>query len=90
MRYTKRALLLFGAGLALALIVVAADIAWAGRLASAAMALGLAALPAAMLMDWRRAARGPGKPARARPAARRRRAAPPRRKPKPVASRRSP
>lgn len=84
MRYTKRALLLFGAGLTLALVVVAADIAWAQRLASAAMALGLAALPVTMLVDWRRAARAPARPARGRAPTRRRRRS------KPVASRRRP
>jgi len=83
MRYTKTALLMFGAGLVLALVVVAAELDRLERVASAAMALGIAAIPIGMAIDWRlatRAARPPsrrGKPrARRAPATARRRAAP--------------
>ena len=44
MRYTKLALLTFGAGLTLALIAVAVDIVQMQRMASTAMALGIAAI----------------------------------------------
>ncbi|MGH7116450.1 MAG: hypothetical protein ACREE9_18385 [Stellaceae bacterium] len=57
MRYTKIALLTFGAGLLLGLIVVMAEIDWLGRLASSLMALGLAAIPVGMIADWRLATR---------------------------------
>lgn len=53
MRYTKLALLTFGAGLILGLVVVVAEIDWLGRVASGVMALGLAAIPVAMIADWR-------------------------------------
>jgi hypothetical protein len=52
MRYTKRALLIFGAGLVLGLVLVAANLAWVGWAASATMATGLALLPAAVVVDW--------------------------------------
>jgi hypothetical protein len=45
MRYTKLALLTFGAGLVLALVAVAVDIEHMQRMASTAMALGIAAIP---------------------------------------------
>ena len=50
MRYTKSALLTFGAGLVLALVVVATETQGLARVASAAMALGIA-------IDWRLATR---------------------------------
>jgi len=89
MRYTKTALLMFGAGLVLALVVIAAELDRLERVASAAMALSIAAIPIGMAVDWRlatRAARAPpkrrGKPrARRAPATARRRARP--RKPAP-------
>ena len=84
MRYTKTALLMFGAGLVLALAVVAAELDGLERVASALMAIGIAAVPVGMAVDWRlatRAARRPprrrGKPRTSRgPAAPRRRARP--------------
>jgi hypothetical protein len=80
MRYTKAALLTFGVGLVLALVVVATETQGLERAASAAMALGIAAIPIGMAVDWRRATRTPrrsarrGKPRarRTTPAARRR------------------
>jgi hypothetical protein len=59
MRYTKTALLIFGAGLVLALVVVATETQGLERVASAAMALGIAAIPIGMAVDWRRATRAP-------------------------------
>jgi hypothetical protein len=64
--YTKLALLTFGAGLLLALIAVAVDIEQMKRMASTAMALGIAAIPIGMAVDWRLATRA------LRPASRRR------------------
>ena len=61
MRYTKAALLTFGAGLVLALVVVATETQGLERVASAAMALGIAAIPIGMAVDWRRATRAPGR-----------------------------
>jgi hypothetical protein len=89
MRYTKFGLLVFGFGLLLGLVVIAAEIQSLQRAASGLMAFGIAALPIAMIADWRRAAkvaqRIPRRPAknstgRASAALRpRRRAAPPKR-----------
>ena len=83
MRYTKTALLMFGAGLVLALAVVAAELDGLERVASAVMALGIAGIPIGMAIDWRLATRAPrprrrrGKPrTRRAPAAARRRARP--------------
>jgi uncharacterized membrane protein len=84
MRYTKTALLMFGAGLVLALVVIAAELDGLERVASAVMALGIAAVPVGMAVDWRlatRAARAPptrrGKPrARRSPPSTRRRTGP--------------
>jgi len=59
MRYTKTALLTFGAGLVLALVVVATETQGLERVASAAMALGIAGIPIGMAVDWRRATRAP-------------------------------
>jgi hypothetical protein len=84
MRYTKMALLAFGLGLLLGLVVIAAEIKALERFASGLMALGIAAIPFGILADWRRAARArlhhPRRRAkapvrRALPAARRRRKA---------------
>jgi len=66
MRYTKIALLIFGAGLVFGLLVVVIEIDWLGRVASSLMALGLGAVPLGMLVDWRLAAKPPRKPIRAR------------------------
>ena len=76
MRYTKTALLIFGAGLVLALIVVATETQGLERVASAAMALGIAAIPIGMAVDWRLATRPPRLPARRRSKPRTRRTAP--------------
>jgi hypothetical protein len=64
MRYTKIALLGFGAGMLLGLIVVVADLGRLGRLASGLMAVSLAAIPIGMAVDWRLAAKAARKPAR--------------------------
>jgi uncharacterized membrane protein len=74
MLYTKTALLTFGAGLVLALIAVAADVHPMQRVASTVMALGIAAIPIGMAVDWRLATRAP------QPTTRRRRKAGARRK----------
>jgi hypothetical protein len=76
MRYTKAALLTFGAGLVLALVVVATETQGLERAASAAMALGIAAIPIGMAVDWRRATRAPKRGSRGRSSGRTRRAAP--------------
>ena len=64
MRYSKLALLVFGAGLLFGFVVVVAELHRWDRLASIAMALGIVALPAAVLLDLRRRRRRP--PARSR------------------------
>ncbi len=66
MRYTKIALLVFGFGLVLGLVVIAVEIRWLGRAASSLMAFGIAAIPVGMIMDLRRMAQA------AKPAPRRR------------------
>jgi len=76
MRYTKTALLTFGAGLVLALIVVAAEIDGFQRVASALMAFGIAAIPIGMAVDWRLATRAQPRTARRRNKTRTRRASP--------------
>jgi len=76
MRYTKTALLTFGAGLVLALVVVATETQGLARVASAAMALGIAALPVGMAVDWRLATRAPRRSSRRRTKPRMRRPAP--------------
>jgi len=84
-RYTKIALLAFGFGLLLGLVVLGAEIKSLARVASGLMALGIAAIPVGMAADWRRAikiARDMPKTAARRPsrAARRpRKSAPPKR-----------
>jgi len=52
MPYSKRALLLFGGGLLLGLIVVSADLPVLGWVANFAMAAGVALLPIALVADW--------------------------------------
>jgi len=59
LRYSKAALLLFGLGLVLGLIVVSAELVGLGWVASALMALGLVAIPLALLADGKRAVRLP-------------------------------
>ena len=83
MRYTKSALLTFGAGLVLALVVVATKTEGLARVASAAMALGIAAIPIGMAVDWRLATRAP-RPTSRRPskAGTRRSVTPARRRPR--------
>jgi hypothetical protein len=76
MRYTKTALLIFGAGLVLALVVVATETQGLERVASAAMALGIAAIPIGMAIDWRLATRPPRRPSRRRSKPRTRRTTP--------------
>ena len=76
MRYTKTALLTFGAGLILALAVVATETEGLERVASAAMALGIAAIPIGMAVDWRLATRAPRRSSRRRGKSRPRRTAP--------------
>jgi hypothetical protein len=61
MRYSKIALLIFGAGLVLGLVVVVAELSAFGRVASVTMAFGIVMLPAALIMDWRRARAPPPK-----------------------------
>ncbi len=76
MRYTKTALLMFGAGLVLALTVVAAELDRLERIASAVMALGIAAIPIGMAIDWRLATRAAARPPRRPAKPRTRRASP--------------
>jgi hypothetical protein len=52
--YSKAALLIFGLGLVLGLAVVSAELRDLARVASLAMALGIVALPVAIVMDLRR------------------------------------
>ena len=54
MRYSRSALLLFGAGMLLGLVVVAAKLPYLARVSSGAMALGIVLLPIAVIADWRR------------------------------------
>ena len=89
MRYAKMALLAFGLGLLLGLVVIVAEIKALERFASGLMALGIAAIPFGVVADWWRAARAwlrkpkrrtKAQVRRALPAARhRRKAAPPKR-----------
>jgi hypothetical protein len=52
MPYSKWALLLFGGGLVLGLVVVSADLPVLGWIASVAMAAGIALLPIGLAADW--------------------------------------
>lgn len=67
MRDTKRALLLFGGGLLLGLVVVSAELFWLGRVASLAMAAGIVLLPVALFADGRRYAARPKPKPKVRP-----------------------
>jgi hypothetical protein len=72
MRYTKFALLLFGAGLLLGLVIIAFELDWLEWAASWSMALGIAAIPVGMAVDWRLATkgnRGPAPRGKGKPAA---------------------
>jgi len=84
MRYTKASLLIFGVGLVLATIVVAAEIKPMQRIASTAMALGIATIPVGMAVDWRLATRAsrPAGRRRGKPAARRNMSPPVSRRPR--------
>jgi hypothetical protein len=76
MRYTKITLLTFGAGLVLALAVIAAELDGLERVASAVMALGIATIPIGMAIDWRLATRAAARPPRRVAKPRKRRASP--------------
>jgi ABC-type phosphate transport system permease subunit len=80
MRYTRIALLVFGFGLLLGLVVVVAEIKSLERVVSGLMALGIVAIPIGVIADWRRAAkaalRAPRRPARTQAGRRPRRSAP--------------
>jgi hypothetical protein len=52
-RYSKMALLVFGAGVVLGLAVVVGEIRWPARLASGLMALGILGLPVGLIADAR-------------------------------------
>jgi hypothetical protein len=82
MRSAKIALLIFGFGLVLGFVVVVAEVKALQRVASGAMALGIAAIPLGILADLRRAitARFGGATRRARAPARR--VPPPARRPR--------
>ena len=74
MRWTKIALLMFGAGLMLGLVVIAFELDPLDRVASWSMALAIAAIPVAIVADWRRAAKPAAAPVpkrRGKPRARR-------------------
>ena len=77
MRYSKWALLLFGAGMVFGLAVVSLPLPQYARAASAAMAAGIALLPVALYADWRRRSTRPNR--RPRKSTARRRATPRRR-----------
>jgi lipopolysaccharide export LptBFGC system permease protein LptF len=74
MRYSRQALLMFGAGALLGLAVVSANLTSLGRLASLTMAVGIALLPVALVADGLRRfrrAEAKAKPARRRAASKR-------------------
>jgi hypothetical protein len=54
-RFTRIALLAFGFGLLLGLVVLGAEIKSLARVASGLMAVSIAAIPVGMVADWRRA-----------------------------------
>ena len=82
MRFSKTALLLFGAGLLLGLIAIAGELRWLERAASFAMAFGIAALPVTIVLDLRRRVSPKLRPAGGKAGARRGSGRPkPRRKP---------
>jgi hypothetical protein len=64
MRYTKIAILVFGLGLVLGLLVIGAEIKRLERVASGLMALGVGALPVGMIVDWRRAVKAAARSAK--------------------------
>jgi hypothetical protein len=66
LRYSKSALLVFGAGLVIGLVVVAAKLPGFARVASLAMAAGIVALPFTLIADWRRRVPAPKPIARGR------------------------
>jgi hypothetical protein len=66
MRYSRYALLLFGAGMLLGLVVVSAKLPGLERVASLAMAGGIVLLPVATVADWRRRVPRPRPKARAK------------------------
>jgi hypothetical protein len=72
MRYTVWALLVFGAGALLGLVLVSTGLSRLGWAASATMAASLAALPVALVADWwsHRPWRKPARKRRAAPARR--------------------
>jgi hypothetical protein len=78
MRYSKWALLVFGAGMVLGLAVVSAGLMGLARVASLTMAAGIVLLPIALIADWRRTAAIPKR----RPARKTQRRSPPRRRSK--------
>jgi hypothetical protein len=84
MRYTKTALLTFGAGLVLGLIVVVVDLGALARIASGLMALGLIGMPIGIAVDLWLGSKPVPIPTRGRAKApvRRRPAAAPRRPPR--------
>jgi hypothetical protein len=53
LRYTKAALLIFGLGLLLGLVVVAGELPGFERIASGVMALAIVSLPVALIADGR-------------------------------------
>ena len=53
MRYTKRALLVFGLGLIVGFALIVAEVPSFGLIGSAIMALGLVGLPVALVADGR-------------------------------------
>jgi hypothetical protein len=67
MRYSRYALLLFGAGMLLGLAVVAAKLPYLARVSSGAMAAGIVLLPVAAIADWRRRIPRPKQKARPKP-----------------------
>jgi hypothetical protein len=75
MRYSRWALLVFGAGMVLGLAVVSAGLSNLARIASLTMAAGIVLLPVALFADWR----GPAKPAKRRPKPKAKQRASPRR-----------
>jgi xanthosine utilization system XapX-like protein len=66
MRYTKIALLTFGTGLLLGLIVVVTEISPLARVASGLMMLGIMGIPVGIAADWRRGTKRAPTPARKR------------------------
>jgi hypothetical protein len=86
MRYTKIALLVFGLGLLLGLVVVALELKSLERVASGLMALRITVIPIGMLMDWRHATKRAQRSARPRARAPARRTAAAARRPRKSAS----